>query len=222
MSCFEENSVAFFVLRQFSLLLHILVSMEENYENSSFLPTDGSLTKIEYLPSCAEIKTEPADSLPNLVEHHKFEELESPPPPPPFSIYAEVKIEETDYIQEVNNPTKEKQYCVICQKITGDRIILFNVHTLKRAADILHVRQMFCLKFNEVSLPLEINATEGYHRYCYSNFTALNGKYKRRLYGDPTQESVANSSKVPTRTEDGEPISNVILEKSWYESRYVS
>lgn len=67
--------------------------------------------------------------------------------------------------------------CVFCQDTSG-KVITFVEDKLKKCKEVLQIRVNFKLKYNSVQLPEQINDTDGYHRNCYSSFTALMAKYR--------------------------------------------
>ncbi|CAH0397648.1 unnamed protein product [Chilo suppressalis] len=89
--------------------------------------------------------------------------------------------------------------CVFCAKQDLSNIILFNTKTLEQCAQTLLIRQKFKLKFCDVALPAEISDAAGYHRQCYSNFTALKSVYKKKNVSETT--SVPSTSAAVEMTE---------------------
>ncbi|CAF4875158.1 unnamed protein product [Pieris macdunnoughi] len=71
----------------------------------------------------------------------------------------------------------DKIKCVIC-KGHNDNLILFEGDKLKKCQQVLSVRVKHKLKYSDIELPTQINKTDGYHRQCYSSFTALMAKYR--------------------------------------------
>lgn len=71
----------------------------------------------------------------------------------------------------------EKLKCVFCKDRNG-KIITFVEDKLKKCKEVLQIRVNFKLKYNSVQLPEQVNDTDGYHRNCYSSFTALMTKYR--------------------------------------------
>lgn len=71
--------------------------------------------------------------------------------------------------------------CVFCKSKDVKKIVVFSETTLRKCKSVLKIRQNNKLKYNDVNLPLEVSSTEGYHTRCYSNFTALSGRYKEEL-----------------------------------------
>jgi len=65
-----------------------------------------------------------------------------------------------------------KMKCVFC-KGKNEKIIIFEDEKLIKCKEVLSVRVKFNLKYNNVQLPDEVNTSDGYHRQCYSSFTAL-------------------------------------------------
>lgn len=61
--------------------------------------------------------------------------------------------------------------CVFCNRI-DNKIILFVEDKLKKCQEVLRIRLKYKLKYKETELPSKINEVEGYHRKCYSSFTA--------------------------------------------------
>jgi len=70
-----------------------------------------------------------------------------------------------------------KMKCVFC-KGKNEKIITFEDEKLIKCKEVLSVRVKFNLKYNNVQLPDEVNTSDGYHRQCYSSFTALMAKYR--------------------------------------------
>ncbi|CAG5071463.1 Protein of unknown function, partial [Cotesia congregata] len=60
----------------------------------------------------------------------------------------------------------------------NDNIILFVSDKLKKCQQVLSVRVKYKSKYSNIELPTQINKTDGYHRQCYSSFTALMAKYR--------------------------------------------
>lgn len=85
----------------------------------------------------------------------------------------------------------DKMKCVFC-KGHKDKIILFVVDKLKKCQEVLNVRFKYKLKYSDIELPIEINETDGYHRQCYSSFTALMAKYRH-----PSTEIDSTSKSTP-------------------------
>ncbi|KAJ3646300.1 hypothetical protein Zmor_023892 [Zophobas morio] len=88
---------------------------------------------------------------------------------------------------------RDKKRCVFCNG-TNDKITLFVSEKLKRCQEILSVRVKDKLKYNDTEFPAQINETDGYHRQCYSNFTALMKKYRDLL----SEADYASNSSPPT------------------------
>ncbi|KAK4883417.1 hypothetical protein RN001_006736 [Aquatica leii] len=74
----------------------------------------------------------------------------------------------------------DKMRCVF-YKGKNNKIILFVGKKLKKCQEVLSVRVKYKLKYNNTKLPTQINETDGYHRQCYSSFTALIAKYRDLL-----------------------------------------
>ncbi|KAH0557920.1 hypothetical protein KQX54_012840 [Cotesia glomerata] len=67
--------------------------------------------------------------------------------------------------------------CVFCGSKEG-KIIFFVEKTLKKSKEFLPIRKKFNLKYGNSELPENVNTTDGYHRECYSSFTALLPRYR--------------------------------------------
>ena len=78
--------------------------------------------------------------------------------------------------------------CVFCQG-KNDKIILFVDDKLKKCQEVLSVRVKYKLKYSDTELPAEINNMDGYHRQCYSSFTALMAKYRNSIETDDSSNS---------------------------------
>ncbi|KAK0176842.1 hypothetical protein PV328_000944 [Microctonus aethiopoides] len=94
---------------------------------------------------------------------------------------------------------RDKMKCVFC-KGHEDKIILFVSDKLKKCQEVLSIRVKYKLKYSDIVLPTQINNTDGYHRQCYSSFTALMTKYRGLLSeADCTSNSTPNnlSSSIP-------------------------
>lgn len=87
----------------------------------------------------------------------------------------------------------DKIRCVFCQD-KNDKIILFVSEKLQKCQKVLSVREKYKLKYNDIKLPAEVNETDGYHRQCYSVFTALMTKYRDSLL----ETDFANNSSLPS------------------------
>ncbi|KAK0177335.1 hypothetical protein PV328_001402 [Microctonus aethiopoides] len=88
----------------------------------------------------------------------------------------------------------EPVICVICNDITDEKTIKFTPTTLKKSKSILKIRKLHGLKYNDVSLPGQVNDTSGYHVKCYKNFLAVMKKYH--------QSEPSTSSNLPTSSSD--------------------
>ncbi|KAG5889375.1 hypothetical protein JTB14_005075 [Gonioctena quinquepunctata] len=74
-------------------------------------------------------------------------------------------------------PTKPA--CVICRRKLDEeeRVIPFTQVTLKKCNDVLRVRKIHNLKYNDILLPTDTMSPDGYHLMCYKPFTAVQKKY---------------------------------------------
>ena len=90
--------------------------------------------------------------------------------------------------------------CVFC-KGHKDKIILFVVDKLKKCQEVLSIRVKYKLKYNDIELPTQINEADGYHRQCYSSFTALMAKYR-----DSSSEIDCTSKSTPETLSSNTPI----------------
>lgn len=75
--------------------------------------------------------------------------------------------------------------CVFCNESGASKITLFGDSILKKCIDILKVRVFCKLKYKEVILPTTSDEIHGYHRTCYSYFTAI-----KKTYADKYNELV--------------------------------
>lgn len=87
----------------------------------------------------------------------------------------------------------DKMKCVFCKEV-NDKIIPFVVDNLKKCQEVLSVRVKYKLKYSNTELPTQINNSDGYHRQCYSSFTALMAKYRNLL----SEKDYTNTSSPPT------------------------
>lgn len=83
----------------------------------------------------------------------------------------------------------EHVVCVICNQDIDDKTVKFTTSTLDKSKSILKIRKEHNLKFNDISLPEEVNDNTGYHVKCYKNFLAVMKKYR--------QNEPSTSSNVP-------------------------
>ncbi|KAL3266799.1 hypothetical protein HHI36_010953 [Cryptolaemus montrouzieri] len=98
----------------------------------------------------------------------------------------------------------DKMKCVFC-KGHKDKIILFVEDKLKKCQEVLSIRVKYKLKYNNIQLPTELNDTDGYHRQCYSSFTALMAKYRNSsLEIDYTSDSTPHSLSSSTLVDNSE------------------
>lgn len=61
---------------------------------------------------------------------------------------------------------KKHLSCVVCKKVTSDKVIVFDEGRLQKCKEFLKVRQQHGLKFKEVVLPENVVPTKGYHVQC--------------------------------------------------------
>ncbi|CAG9763477.1 unnamed protein product [Ceutorhynchus assimilis] len=66
--------------------------------------------------------------------------------------------------------------CFLCDK-KNDKIVLFTNDKLVKCREVLKVRIKNKFKYSDVQLPVEVNATHGYHAPRYRAFTAVATKY---------------------------------------------
>lgn len=86
----------------------------------------------------------------------------------------------------------EHVVCVICNKESDEKTVKFTSTTLDKSKLILKIRKDNNLKFNDISLPEEVNANTGYHVQCYKNFLAVMKKY--RMSELPSSSNLSASS----------------------------
>lgn len=94
----------------------------------------------------------------------------------------------------------DKIKCVFC-KGHNDNIILFVGDKLKKCQQVLSVRVKYKLKYSDIELPTQINKKDGYHRQCYSSFTALMAKYR-----DSSSETDYASSSTSLTSSSSTPV----------------
>lgn len=84
--------------------------------------------------------------------------------------------------------------CVFCKR-NVNKIIRFIKNKFRKCHEVLRIRIKYRLKYKDTELPVKINKTERYHKNCYSNFTALMGKYRNSFSGiddsNPSPENVS-------------------------------
>lgn len=90
----------------------------------------------------------------------------------------------------------DKMKCIFC-KGHKDKIILFVSDKLKKCQEVLSIRIKYKLKYSDIELPTEINNTDGYHRQCYSSFTALMAKYRDSSSETDVTSNSTLSSSIP-------------------------
>lgn len=106
-----------------------------------------------------------------------------------------------------------KMKCVFCKRLE-DKIILFEDVKLKKCQEVLRIRVKYNLKYNDIELPTEINKTDGYHRQCYSSFTALMAKYRHSSSEiDCTSKSTSDTLSANTSINISETTSKNTNEK---------
>lgn len=71
------------------------------------------------------------------------------------------------------------------------------------------------LKYSDIVLPTQINNTDGYHRQCYSTFTALMSKYRGSLSkADCTDNFTPHTSSSSIPVDLSETIAENVIESS--------
>lgn len=67
--------------------------------------------------------------------------------------------------------------CIFCNE-KNEKIITVVEEKLKKCKQVLRARNKFNLEYNNINLLDQMNTYDGYHRQCYSSFTAVMTKYR--------------------------------------------
>ncbi|CAG9782323.1 unnamed protein product [Diatraea saccharalis] len=78
-------------------------------------------------------------------------------------------------------------FCVTCNRDIYDKTVKFTTNTLEKNKSVLKIRKKHNLKFNDISLPEEVNENTGYLVKCYKNFLAVIKKYREN---EPSTSSI--------------------------------
>lgn len=90
-----------------------------------------------------------------------------------------------------------EMFCFIFrEKPKNKKIIKFNTEKFVKCKEILNLRKIYKLKYNDLILPAELSDLKGYHADYYQNFTALAKKYRQPLSEDSPSTS-ADTSVTP-------------------------
>ncbi|GFW45370.1 uncharacterized protein TNCV_4734771 [Trichonephila clavipes] len=108
-----------------------------------------------------------------------------------------------------------KVQCVFCTISKTEKLLIFSKETLVKCRNILRLRKLHNLKYNDIILPEDI-FDAGYHSSCYKTFTALK---KKNFLADankeiPLQSTSSSAIEQPSTSANSSIIDDTMVQDS--------